>query len=60
MKYELWESKDGLTFIPSSNHDAVLEDAKLIWSIEAESWVDACQKYYEFMGFGLYKPFDEK
>ena len=32
----------------------------LIWTTEAETYNEAMQKYYDFMGFGKYKPFDDE
>jgi hypothetical protein len=32
--------------------------AKLVWTVEAESWFEAMTKYYAYMGWGEYGPAD--
>lgn len=60
MKYELWQSLDGdYSFFPTDNVSAkaLLEpDDTLIWSVEANSWEEACQAQYTYLGWGQYKP----
>ena len=34
-------------------------NAELIWTTEAENYNEAHQKYYDYMGWGKYKPIDE-
>lgn len=63
-KYELWSSatEGSQTFCPVDNKSvkAILApDAKLICVIEATSWNEAQQKYYDLMGWGKYKTFEE-
>ena len=70
MKYELWANKDksNLTFfgVEHPNYQQNLQmlkdeddDFELIWTTEAETYNEAMQKYYDFMDWGKYKPFDE-
>ncbi len=62
-RYELWEDPDGsLTLFPFADDSArkVLDpNAKLLKIFEADSWEEACQMKNDFMGWGLYVPFDE-
>jgi acetate---CoA ligase (ADP-forming) len=39
---------------PPQPQDA--DNSELIWTIEADSWNEAMQKYYALQGWGLYKP----
>lgn len=65
LKHELWEDtgENGyadLTFCLSGSHGRPGEgllspDAKLIWTVEAESQFEAMTKYYAFMNWGEYK-----
>jgi len=32
------------------------DDAKLVWSVEAESWDEAQTKKHEYLGWEPYKP----
>ena len=70
MNYELWANKDktNLTFfdVDYANYEQCLqwleneeEEFTLIWKTEAETYNEAMQKYYDFMDWGKYKPFDE-
>jgi hypothetical protein len=64
-KYELWssESENSDSFFPAENdsaRDLLAPDAKLIHVIEANSWNEAQQKRYDFMGWGHYKTFEEE
>lgn len=70
MKYELWANKDktNLSFLgveyPSYEQNLQLlkdeeDNFELIWTTEAETYNEAMQKYYDFMDWGKYKPFDE-
>lgn len=70
MKYELWTNKDktNLSFLgveyPSYEQNLQLlkdeeDNFELIWTTEAETYNEAMQKYYDFMDWGKYKPFDE-
>ena len=70
MKYELWANKDktNLTFfdVDYANYEQCLqwleneeEEFTLIWKTEAKTYNEAMQKYYDFMDWGKYKPFDE-
>lgn len=61
MKYELWESIEGggYSFFPADNASAraLLEpDDRLIWTVEANSWEEASQAQYNYLGWGQYKP----
>lgn len=70
MKYELWANKDktnlsffGVEYPNYKQNLQLLEDEEdnfeLIWTTEAETYNEAMQKYYDFMDWGKYKPFDE-
>ena len=61
MKHELWkdEGEGSLTFCLAGprGDDArktLGPDAKLIWTVEAESHFESMTKYWEFMGWGEY------
>jgi len=61
MKYELWESIEGggYSFFPADNASAraLLEpDDRLIWTVEANSWEEASQAQYNYLGWGHYHP----
>jgi hypothetical protein len=61
MKYELWHSEsessyDRFASGDKGNADMLPPDAHLIWTVEAESWDDACRKQHEFLGWEPYKP----
>ena len=63
MKYELWHSRDDgsdvYTLLPVDlAHDrSLLEpEARMIWSVEAATWEDACRRQHEFLGWEPYKP----
>lgn len=60
-KYDLWfsPSENSYAFSESSvHHDMGLEeDAEIIWSVEADSWQEACAKQHEYLGWEPYKPF---
>jgi len=62
LKHELWEEGGGteLTFcLAGPRGDGARKtlgpDAKLIWTVEAESHFEAMTLYHEFMGWGEYK-----
>lgn len=69
MKYELWANKNktDLSFFNEEelnyNQNLLLlkdeGEFELIWTTEAETYNEAMQKYYDFMDWGKYKPFDE-
>lgn len=69
MKYELWANKGkiNLSFfaVEYPNYEQNLrllekeDEFELIWTTEAETYNEATQKYYDFMDWGKYKPFDE-
>jgi hypothetical protein len=60
LKHELWQDDEGdLTFClagPRGEGARKLtgENAKLIWTVEADSHFKAMTAYYEFMGWGTY------
>jgi hypothetical protein len=59
MKWELWKNAFGYDFFVESNQRAreLLEpDSKLIWTVEAESFDEAQQAKYDFLGWGKYNP----
>jgi hypothetical protein len=58
-RFELWKEPDGFSFFPSDNDSAraALEpDAKLIWTVEAESWEEASKRKNEYLGWEEYRP----
>jgi hypothetical protein len=65
LKHELWEDTgEGeysfYTFCLAGSHgdDArkqLSPDARLIWTVEAETHFEAMTEYYKFMGWGEYK-----
>jgi len=67
MKYESWRDPDhyGLTFAPAFNiikmkRQGLLDpQATLVYSCEADSWIEAMTKYHEAMGWEPYKPMED-
>jgi len=61
MKHELWiEEDESQTFCLAGPHGESARgllgrSAKLIWTCDAESYFEAMQKYYAYMGWGEYK-----
>lgn len=60
MKHELWKEENGYTFCLAASlgegaRASMDSDAKLIWTVEADSHFEAMTKYYEFMDWGEYK-----
>jgi hypothetical protein len=59
--HELWvESDQEQTFcLAGPKGDGaraqLLPEAKLVWTVEAGSHFEAMTKYYEYMGWGVYK-----
>jgi hypothetical protein len=62
MKYELWHGQDGhYSFFAVDNDSArkMLDpDDRLIWTVEAQSWEEASQAQYDYLGWGEYRPFE--
>ena len=59
LRYELWEDEGGLSFFPESDttfRKLLSPTATLIWSCQAESWVEAQSKKHEHLGWGPYVP----
>lgn len=60
-KFDLWfaSSTNSYTFFESgAHHEALLDkDAKLIWSVSAKNYNEACAKRNEYLGWEPYKPF---
>lgn len=60
LKHELWEDGEGLnTFcLAGPRGDGARKllgpAAKLIWTVEADSYFEAMSAYYKFMGWGEY------
>ena len=58
--YELWQSADGSYAFFDANENDVrdrLDDtAKLLWTVEADSWEEAQAKKHEYLGWEPYKP----
>ncbi|MDT9000628.1 hypothetical protein RQP53_15240 [Paucibacter sp. APW11] len=60
MLHELWVSQTSQTFcLAGPNGDvarALLEsDARWVWTVSADCAFEAMSKYYEYMGWGLYR-----
>jgi hypothetical protein len=72
MKWELWSNEDKTNHsffeVILEVYEQQMEELKrdtnekfhFVWSTEAETYNEAMQKYYDFMGFGKYKPFDDE
>ena len=59
MLHQAWS--DG-SFFPISNRSAAAQvpsDARLLWTVEAASWVEAMTRYHEWRGWAPYKPMDD-
>jgi hypothetical protein len=60
--YEVWEAEDEgteVSFFPQDNSTArklLPEGAKLLRTIEAETWEEAVTLHHELMGWEPYKP----
>jgi hypothetical protein len=60
MLHELWTEPEGVQsfFLSGPSSEAIRKllhpDAKLVWTVEAESHFEAMTKYYEYMGWGKY------
>jgi len=63
MKYELWHCQDGhYSFFAVDNDSArkMLDpDDRLIWTVEAQSWEEASQAQYDYLGWGKYSAFEQ-
>jgi hypothetical protein len=60
LKHELWDEEDGSTVCLAGRRGDqarswLSPNAKLIWTVEAESYYEAMTAYYRFMGWGEYK-----
>jgi hypothetical protein len=60
MKHELWKEEDGYMFCLAGSmgegaRATMDSNAKLIWTVEADSHFEAMTKYYKFMDWGEYK-----
>lgn len=60
MLHELWVEEDGQTFclagpLGDSARKLLGKEAKLVWTVEAESSFEAMTKYYEYMDWGEYR-----
>lgn len=60
MTFELWKTIDGDVGLVPAEHTqkdlAFGEDRELVLSFEAVSWAEACQRLYDYHGWGKYKP----
>lgn len=60
MLHELWdEGDDGQTFCLAGPHgdgarSMLGPNARLVWTLEASSHLEAMTRYYEHMGWGVY------
>lgn len=62
MHYELWHSaSDGChTFFPANQIPGDLpDDARLIWTVEADTWEAAQAAKHDFLGWEPYRPMDD-
>ena len=62
MRYELWHSEsDGChTFFPTDQKPGDLpEDARLVWSVGAETWEAAQAAKHDHLGWEPYLPMSE-
>jgi hypothetical protein len=66
MKWELWlsESQSSYSMIPVSGTDDealarrhLEPDAKIIFTVDAETWDEAAQARNDFLGWGPYVPY---
>lgn len=69
MKYELWQTEDeqgnvkSYSLFPEDKESArrLLEpNAKLIWTVEATSYEEACSRRNEFLQWESYTPLDDE
>lgn len=63
MKYEIWEDDEGCEITLRNTKDSlescmIGNNAKMVHSFEANSYNEACQKQYDYYGWGVYKPMD--
>ena len=59
VKYELWSADDGYSFFAENNESTrclLTAGEKLIWTVDASTWEEACAKQHEFLGWETYKP----
>lgn len=64
MQFQLWHSPsaNAFTFVPAEPPPAlslIEDDARLMWTVEADSWDEAQAKKHEFLGWEPYVPIDE-
>ena len=58
MRYEEWEDDEGIVLVPDDQRKAHLlgtalrQGGRLVWSVDAESWDDACRAQFERRGWG--------
>jgi hypothetical protein len=63
--HELWvESEQEQTFcfagpLGDEARALLLPEARLVWTVEAESHFEAMRKYYKYMGWGAYETIHE-
>jgi hypothetical protein len=60
MRYELWYSESASSYALLYEGDTVSDhlkepDAKVIWTVEADTYEEALQKRNDFLGWGEYK-----
>jgi hypothetical protein len=57
MTYSLWSNNEDsfYTFVEGNTSDE-LECTILLKTVEADSWNEAMQKFYDFLGWGTFKP----
>jgi hypothetical protein len=57
-KFNGYEDEDGVYLCEAGNEKLLGAPTDiLIFTIECETWEEACQKWYDFQGWGEYKPF---
>lgn len=60
MKYELWYSESKGTYMLLFEGDTASDrskeaDAKVVWTVEAETYEEARQRRNDYLGWGEYK-----
>jgi hypothetical protein len=64
MRYEEWADDEGCVLLPDDDKKqrqlavAVVGRAQLVWSVEADSWEEACTAWHEHKRWEPYVPMD--
>jgi hypothetical protein len=57
LRYEEWEDDEGIVLVPDDKRKdrllgvALPRGGRLVWSIEAENWDDACRAQFQRRGW---------